>query len=89
MQALVDCLRPKIEKNIAILADGKVGSSARVLAVASSLAMVIVVKRYSIELEREEVKSLLSCLSLEVDPEEKKCLAYEVVLEEFSPELRT
>ena len=50
--------------------------------------MVILVERYSIELEREEVKSLLSCLSLEVDPAEKKCCAYEVVLEEFSPELR-
>ena len=88
LQALIDYLRPKIEKNFAILADGKVGSSARVSAVVSSLAMVILVKRYSIELEREEVKSLLSCLSLEVDPLEKKCSAYEVVLEEFSSELR-
>lgn len=77
-----------MEKNVAILADSKVGSSARVSAVVSSLAMVILVKRYSIELEREKVKSLLSCLSLEVDSAEKKCSAYEVVLEEFSPELR-
>ena len=77
-----------MEKNIAILADGKVGSSAHESAVVSSLALVVLVKKYSIDLEVEDAKSLLRCLTLEVDQAEKKCSAYEVVLEEFSPELR-
>jgi len=77
-----------MERNIAILAESKVGSTAHVSAVVSSLAIIVLVKKYSIELKREEVKSLLSCLSLEADPTEKKCSAYEAVLAEFSTGLR-
>ena len=72
-----------MEKNITILAERKVGSSKHVSAVVSSLAIIVLVQIYSIELTREEVKSLLSCLSLEADPTEKKCSAYEAVLAEF------
>lgn len=77
-----------MEKNIAILAVCKVGSGVHLSAVVSSLAIIVLVKKYSIELKREEVKSLLSCLSLEADPTEKKCSAYEAVLAEFSTGLR-
>ena len=77
-----------MEKNIATLAECKVGSTEHVSAVVSSLAIIMLVKKYSIELEREEVKLLLSCLSLEADPTEKRCSAYEVVLAEFSTGLR-
>ena len=77
-----------MERNIAILAESKVGSSVHVSAVVSSLAITVLVKKYSIELKREEVKSLLSSLSLEADPTEKKCSAYEAVLAEFSSGLR-
>jgi len=77
-----------MERNIAILAKSKVGSTAHVSAVVSSLAIVVLVKKYSIELKREEMKSLLSCLSLEADPTEKRCSAYDAVLAEFSPGLR-
>ncbi len=77
-----------MEKNIAILAKCKVGSSAHVSAVVSSLAIILLVKKYSIEVKREEMISLLSCLSLEVDPTEKRCSAYEAILAEFSPGFR-
>ena len=77
-----------MERNIAILAKSKVGSTAHVSAVVSSLAIIVLVKKYSIELKRDEMKSLLSCLSLEADPTEKRCSAYEAVLAEFSPRLR-
>lgn len=77
-----------MERNIAILAKSKVGSTEHVSVVVSSLAIIVLVKKYSIELKREEVKSLLSCLSLEADPTEKKCPAYEAVLAEFSNGLR-
>lgn len=77
-----------MEQNIAILAECKIGSSAHVSAVVSSLAIVMLVEKYSIELKREETKSLLSCLSLEVDPTERRCSAYEAILAEFTPGLR-
>lgn len=77
-----------MEENIAVLAEYKVGSSAHMSAVVSSLAIIILVKKYSIDFKREEVISLLSCLSLEADPTEKRCSAYEAVLAEFSPGLR-
>ena len=73
-----------MEKNIAILAECKVGSSAHVSAVVSSLAIIVLVKKYSIALKVEEAKSLLGCLSLEANPTEKRCSAYEAVLAEFS-----
>lgn len=91
LQALVDLLIPKIEKNITTLAECKVGSSAHVSALVSSLAVIVLVEKNSIALEKDQVKSLLSCLSLEVDPTdptEKRCSTYETVLAEFSPGLR-
>ena len=88
LQALTDLLKPKMEKNIAVMAKCKVGSSVHVSAVVSSLAIMVLVKKYSIELKIEEAKSLLSCLSLEADPTEKKCSAYEAVLAEFSSGFR-
>ena len=78
-----------MERNIAILAESTVGSTVHVSAVVSSLAIIVLVKKYSIELKRQEVKSLLSCLSLEADPTaKKKCSVYEAVLAEFSTGLR-
>lgn len=77
-----------MDANIAALAKCKVGSSTQVSAVISSLAITILVKKYTINLRREEVVSLLSCLALEVDPTEKRCSVYEAVLGEFSDSLR-
>ena len=77
-----------MENNIALLAECKVGSTTHLSAIVSSLAIIVLVKKYSIELKREEVKLLLSCLSLEADPTEKRCSAYEAVLAEFSSGLR-
>ena len=77
-----------MEKNIAILADCKVGSSVHVSAVVSSLAIIVLVKKHSIALKIEEGKLLPSCLSLEADPTGKRCSAYEAVLAEFSSEFR-
>ena len=88
MQALFDLLKPKMEQNISTLAECQVGSSNHVSAAVSSLAIILLVKKYSIDLKREEVISLLSCLALETDPTEKRCSAYEAVLAEFSTEFR-
>ena len=77
-----------MEKNIAIMAKCKVGSTEHLSAVVSSLAIIVLVKRYSIALKTEEAKSLLSCLSLEPDPTEKRCSAYEAVLAEFDSGFR-
>jgi len=78
-----------MEKNIkAIVAECKVGSTEHVSAVVSSLAIIVLVKKYSVKLNIEEVKLLLRCLSLEADPTEKRCSAYEAVLAEFSDGLR-
>ena len=59
-----------------------------VSAVVSSLAIILLVKKYAIELKREELIALLSCLSLEADPTEKRCPAYEAVLAQFRTGLR-
>ena len=77
-----------MEKNIGILAECEVGSSVHVSAVVSSLAIMVLVQMYYIELTIEEAKSLLSCISLEADPTEKKCSAYNAVLAEFSSGFR-
>ena len=61
---------------------------ARASALVSSLAIVLLLKKYNVNLPREDKLSLLKCLVLEVDPSAKKCTAYEVVLEEFSEGLR-
>ena len=85
-----------MKKNIAILNECKVGSTEHVSTVVSSLAIIVLVDKYAIELTSEEVKLLLSCLLLEadptekseVDPTEKRCSAYKAVLTKFSAELR-
>lgn len=87
-QALIDHLKPKMDANVAVLASCKVGSRAHMSAVVSSLAIIIVVERYKINLKRKDLTLLLSCLVLEADPEEKKCSVYEAVLAEFSASLR-
>ena len=60
----------------------------RASALVSSLAIVLLVKKYGINLLGEDKLLLLKCLTLEVDPSAKRCTAYEVVLEEFSEGLR-
>lgn len=60
----------------------------RASALVSSLAIVLLVKKYDINLPGEDKLLLLKCLTLEVDPSAKRCTAYEVVLEEFSEGLR-
>lgn len=87
-QALIDHLKPKVDANIAVSAKCNVGSSVHVSAVVSSLAIIVLVKKYAINLKREEVISLLSCVALEADPTEKRCSVYEAVLAEFTPALR-
>lgn len=77
-----------MDANVAALAKCEVGSSTQVSAVVSSLAITILVKKYTINLGREEVVSLLSCLALEVDPTKKRCSVYEAVLGEFTDGLR-
>lgn len=58
------------------------------LAVVSSLAITILVKRQDVELKRKELIALLSCLALEADPTEKKCSVYEAIVAEYSPGLQ-
>ena len=77
-----------METNVSDLAKSKVGSRCHVSAVVSSLAIAVLVHRYSISLRSEEVLSLLSCLALEVDPSGESCTVYDEVLKEFSPEYR-
>lgn len=77
-----------MDENSANLAQYPVGSSAHLSAVVSSLAIIVLVRKYSIDLKREDIISLLSCLALEADPTEKRCSAYEAVLAEFSRGLR-
>ena len=85
---MADLLKPKMDENSAIMAQNQVGSSAHLSAVVSSLAIIVLVKKYSIDLKTEDIISLLSCLALEADPTEKRCSAYEAVLAEFSLGLR-
>lgn len=77
-----------MERNIAVLAECKLGSSDHLSAVVSSLAIIVVVKKYSIALNRGEVISLLNCVAFEADPSGKKSSVCEAVLAEFSIELR-
>lgn len=77
-----------METNVRAVAKSKVGSGCHVSAVVSSLAIAVLVHRYTISLSREEVLSLLSCLALEVDLSGDSCTVYEGVLREFSPDYR-
>lgn len=78
-----------MRENAAFLAKGKTDLNARASALVSSLAIAVLTKKYQFALEKEVARSLLKCLALEVDPAAKKCTAYEVVLKEFSEELRS
>ena len=70
------------------MAQSKTDLIGRASALVSSLAIVLLVKKYNINLPEEYKLLLLKCLILEVDPSDKRCTAYEVVLEEFSEGLR-
>ncbi|XP_068759451.1 E3 ubiquitin-protein ligase rnf213-alpha-like isoform X4 [Montipora capricornis] len=87
-KTLSENLRSKMETNVRGLAKSKVGSGCHVSAVVSSLAIAVLVHRFTILLSSEEVLSLLSCLALEVDPSGESCTVYEEVLREFSPDFR-
>lgn len=88
IKVLVEHLLPKIKENAAVLAKSNVGLQTRASALVSSLAIVLLVHTYKITLQREDVLSLLICLSLEPDSTEQKCSSYEAVLDEFSEGLR-
>ena len=87
-KVLMDLLEPKLKENADILSRREMNLKTRASALVSSLAIVILVKKYKPELRREYKLTLLDCLSLEADPTEKKCSIYEVVLAEFSEGLR-
>ena len=84
----MDLLEPKLKENADILSQRGMNLKTRASALVSSLAIVILVKKYNPYLRREYKLTLLDCLSLEADPTEKKCSIYEVVLAEFSEGLR-
>ena len=77
-----------MKENSTVLAQIKMDLIARAAALVSSLAIVLLLKKYGINLPEEYKLLLLKCLALEADPSAKKCTAYEVVLEEFSEGLR-
>ena len=84
----MDVLEPKLKENADILSQSEMNLKTRASALVSSLAIVILVEKYKLNLPREHIVTLLGCLSLQADPTEKKCTIYEVVLEEFSEGLR-
>ena len=85
---MTQLLQPKVKKNDAELAKGKADLNAHASVLVSSLAVVVLLKKYNFGIETAIERLLLKCLALEMDPTSKKCTAYEVVLEEFSEELR-
>ena len=87
-KVLSELLQPKLKDNSTVLAQSKTDMIVRASALVSSLAIVLLVKKYGIDLPGEDKLLLLKCLTLEVDPSAKRCTAYEVVLEEFSELLR-
>lgn len=74
--------------NVQNLAKSQVGSGCHISAVVSSLAIAFLVHKHGIELTKEEVISLLSCLAVKVDPAGKTCAVYEEVSREFSADFR-
>ena len=77
-----------MKENIDVLSQSRRGLNAFTAAVVSSLAIVVLVERYRIQLQQENVSTLLSCLALEADQAAKKCSLYIAVLAEFSEGLR-
>ena len=88
IKVLVDLIQPKVKENAAVLAQSKTDLNSRAAALVSSLAIVMLMKKYNLRLQKEYELLLLKCLVLEVDPTTKKCTVYEVLLEEFSEGLR-
>ena len=77
-----------MRENNAMLAKQRTDLNARSSALVSSLAIVVVLKKYKMGLERDIEMLLLKCLTLEGDPTTKRCSTYEFVLKEFSEEMR-
>ena len=77
-----------MKENAAITAQSDVRVEARASALVSSLAIVVICKKYKIALQRELLLPLLKCLSLTADPARQKCTIYEAVLENFIEGLR-
>lgn len=88
IKILSDLLQSKVLENGSILSNGKTKLNARASALVSSLVIVMLLEQYNLTLERDIKLLLLKCLALEVDATSKKCTAYEVVLKEFSDDLR-
>ena len=84
----MDLLEPKLKENADILSQSEIDLKTRASVLVSSLAIVILIRKYKSNLPWEHKLTLLACLSLEADPTEKKCTIYEVVLEEFGERLR-
>ena len=84
----MNLMETKLKESADLLSQSEMSLKTRSSALVSSLAIVILVKKYKTKLPREHKLTLLGCLSLEADPTEKKCTTYEVVLEEFSEGLR-
>ena len=84
----MDLLEPKLKENADILSQSEIDLKTRASVLVSSLATVILIRKYKSNLPWEHKLTLLGCLSLEADPTEKKCTIYEVVLEEFGERLR-
>lgn len=73
-----------MKDNGTVLSQSKTDLIRRASALVSSLAIVLLVKKYNINLPEGYKLLLLKCLALEVDPAAKRCTSYEVVLDEFS-----
>lgn len=84
----MDLLEPKLKENADILSQSEIDLKTRASVLVSSLAIVILIRKYKSNLPWEHKLTLLGCLSLEADPTEKKCTIYEVVLKEFGEPLR-
>lgn len=77
-----------MKDNSTVLAQSKTDLIRRASALVSSLAIVLLVKKYNINLPEGYKLLLLKCLALEADPSAKQCTSYEVVLDEFTEGLR-
>lgn len=77
-----------MEENFAVFTKSDIAFETRISALVSTLGMVTLFKVSQTKLPKEHVLTLLRCLSLEADPTGQKCTMYELVLDEFSEELR-
>lgn len=88
LQVLKAKLRSKMATNVQNVAKSQVGLECHISAIVSSLAIAFLVHKHSIELTREELISVLSCLAVKADPTGKTCAVYEEVSKEFSADFR-